>query len=102
LLDRKLFRIELRTEPFSNIEIDERITTLQEFWDISSEEAKFFVSSGQVENQPYKHQGILIKSKDGSLVDFAVANDNLTLESLSRNVVKSFLCYPKDMPLRTS
>ena len=100
LLDRKLFRIELRTEPFSDIEIEERVTTLKKLWNISIEEVNYFVSSGRVENQPYVEKGIMLKSKSGELIDFAKANDNLTIESLSRNVVKYFLCYPKDMPER--
>jgi HD superfamily phosphohydrolase len=100
LLDRKLFRIELRTEPFTTEEIKERVESLQQLWDMSEEEANYFVSSGQVENRPYKQNGVMIKSKDGTLVDFAKANDNLTIESLSRNIVKHFLCYPKDMPFR--
>jgi len=97
LLDRKLFRIELRTEEFSQSDIDERVKTLMELWSLSEEEANYYVSSGSVDNQPYKENGIMLKSKDGGLIDFAKANDNLTLESLSRNVTKSFLCYPKDM-----
>ena len=32
--------------------------------------------------------------------EFFEANENLTLENLSRNVTKSFLCYPKDIPGR--
>ena len=102
LLDRNLFRIELRTEPFSDSEIEERVTTLKQLWNISIEEANYFVSSGRVENQPYVEKGIMLKSKSGELIDFAKANDNLTIESLSRNVVKYFLCYPKDMPERDS
>ena len=101
LLDRKLFRIELRTEEFSQSDIDERVKTLMELWSLSEEEANYYVSSGSVDNQPYKENGIMLKSKDGGLIDFAKANDNLTLESLSRNVTKSFLCYPKDMPGRS-
>ena len=101
LLDRRLFRIELRTDPFSNEDMEERIKTLMSDWGVDREVANFYVTSGQVKNQPYKENGILIKTKDGDLIDFAKANDNLTIESLTRNVVKSFLCYPKDMPARS-
>ena len=101
LLDRKLFRIELRTEEFSQSDIDERVKTLMELWSLSEEEANYYVSSGSVDNQPYKENGIMLKRKDGGLIDFAKANENLTLENLSRNVTKSFLCYPKDIPGRS-
>ena len=69
-------------------------------WGLNEEEALYYVSAGSVENQSYVQNGIMLKSKSGDLIDFAKANDNLTIESLSRNVVKSFLCYPKDMPER--
>ncbi len=102
LLDRKLFRIELRTDPFSKQDINERVQTLMKLWGLNEEEALYYVSAGSVENQPYVQNGIMLKSKGGDLIDFAKADDNLTIESLSRNVVKYFLCYPKDMPERNA
>jgi len=97
LLDRNLFRIELKSEPFTKAEIFGKFNEVQNTWNLNQEDAQYFVSSGMVENQPYKENGILIKTKSGEVVDFAKANDNLTIESLSRNVQKYFLCYPKDL-----
>ena len=97
LLDRNLFRIELKSEPFTEKEISNKLGEVQNAWALSLEDAEYFVSSGMVENQPYKEHGIFIKTKSGEIVDFAKANDNLTIESLSRNVQKYFLCYPKDL-----
>ena len=64
---------------------------------MAEEEAEYFVTTGSVSNQSYTKDGILIKMKDGSVIDFAQANDNMTLENLSRVVTKYFLCYPKDL-----
>lgn len=97
LLDRNLFRIELKSEPFKQTEISGKLSEVQNAWSLNEEDAQYFVSSGMVENQPYKKHGILIKTKSGKVVDFAEANDNLSIESLSRNVQKHFLCYPKDL-----
>ncbi len=102
LLDRKLFRIELRKEPFSDADISERVESLMKLWELTEEEALYYVSAGSVENQPYVENGIMLKNKSGGLVGFAKANDNLTIDSLSRNVVKHFLCYPKDLPERNA
>ena len=102
LLDRKLFRIELRKEPFSDADISERVESLMKLWELTEEEALYYVSAGSVENQPYVENGIMLKNKSGGLVGFAKANDNLTIDSLSRNVVKYFLCYPKDLPERNA
>lgn len=97
LLDRNLFRIELKSEPFTEKEISNKLGEVQNAWALCLEDAEYYVSSGMVENQPYKEHGIFIKTKSGEIVDFAKANDNLTIESLSRNVQKYFLCYPKDL-----
>lgn len=102
LLDRKLFRIEMGTEPFSYEDIQERIHRVMNLWALTEEEAKYYVSSDSVDNQPYVEDGIMLKTKGGELVEFAKANDNLSVESLTRKVVKSFLCYPKDIPPRPS
>ena len=102
LLDRKLFRIEMGTEPFSYEDIQERIDRVMNLWALTEEEAKYYVSSDSVDNQPYVEDGIMLKTKGGELVEFAKANDNLSVESLTRKVVKSFLCYPKDIPPRPS
>lgn len=100
LLDRKLFRIEMGKEPFSSEDIQERIDNVMNLWDLTEEEAKYYVSSDSVYNQPYIEGGIMLKTKGRGLVEFAKANDDLSVESLTRKVVKSFLCYPKDVPPR--
>ena len=97
LLDRKLFRIELRSEPFTDLEVNERVKTISDFWGLNPDEASYFVSNDTIENRAYTTNGILIKFKDGSIVDFAEASDHLYLKHLTRPVVKSFLCYPKDI-----
>ena len=100
LLDRKLFRIEMSNEPFSSEDIQERVDNIINRWALTEEEAKYYVSFDSVDNQPYIEGGIMLKTKDGELVEFAKANDNLSVESLTRKVVKSFLCYPKDLSPR--
>ena len=100
LLDRKLFRIEMSNEPFSSEDIQEKVDNIINRWALTEEEARYYVSSDSVDNQPYIEGGIMLKTKDGGLVEFAKANDNLSVESLTRKVVKSFLCYPKDLSPR--
>ena len=97
LLDRQLFRIELRSQPFTDREVHERVKIISEAWGLTTDEASYFVSNDTIQNQAYTPNGILIKYKDGSVLDFAEANDHLSLTHLTRPVVKSFLCYPKDI-----
>ena len=38
---------------------------------------------------------IFVNMKDGDLLDFPMASDNLNISALSDPVEKSFICYPK-------
>ena len=98
LLDRGLFRIELRPEPFSEAEVQERIATTASYFNLSLEDAEFLVSNARIDNKAYVPRGIMVLYKDGTIRDFAEANDHLNLQLLSKPVEKSFLCYPKDLP----
>ena len=98
LLDRNLFRIELRSEPFTDAEVEERIQAVVSSMNITHEEATYFVSNDTITNVAYSENGIQIMYKNCDRKDFAEANDHLSLEHLTRPVIKSFLCYPKDIP----
>ncbi|PCJ80696.1 MAG: phosphohydrolase [Bacteroidetes bacterium] len=97
LLDRNLFRIELRSAPFSDNEVEERIQEVVSIMNLTHEEATYFVSNDTITNIAYSENGIQIMYKNGEIKDFAEANDHLSLEHLMRPVVKSFLCYPKEI-----
>jgi HD superfamily phosphohydrolase len=99
LLDRGLFRIELRPEPFSQAEVDERKEATALHFGFTQEEADFMVSNARIDNKAYVPRGIMVLYKDGHVRDFAEANDHLNLQLLSKPVEKSFLCYAKDVPL---
>lgn len=97
LLDRGLFRIELRPEPFSEDDVRERVEATTQAMNFTREEAEFLVSNARIDNKAYVPKGILVLYKDGTTRDFAEANDHLNLQMLSRPVEKSFLCYPKEL-----
>ncbi len=97
LLDRGLFRIELRPEPFTEADVAERVQATAEALDFTLEEASFLVSNARIDNKAYVPKGIHVLYKDGSVRDFAEANDRLHMQMLSRPVEKSFLCYPKEL-----
>jgi hypothetical protein len=64
---------------------------------ISKEEASFFVFAGSISNQAYRmdKDTINLLTKSGKVVDVAKASDQLNLEALSKQVTKYYLCYPK-------
>jgi hypothetical protein len=102
LVNRKLFRIELRNESFSQADIDERIQAVVTKNDVTAEEAAYFVVHDRIDNSAYSTaaHGINILFKSGEVLDVASASDHLNLNALSVPVEKHFLAYPKDLPRR--
>ena len=97
LLDRGLFRIELRPDPFTEADVQERVQATADAFGLTKKDAEFLVSNARIDNKAYVPKGILVLYKDGTTRDFADANDHLNLQMLSRPVEKSFLCYPKEL-----
>lgn len=96
LVGRKLFRIELRSDPFTETEIEEKVERLAASWSVPKSTAAQFILNDRVRNQAYRTGGIKVLFKSGRVADLVDALDD------SRNasdlvVAKSFLCYPKTL-----
>ena len=102
LLDRRLFKIELRDQPFDQNDIEERLKTVSAAFNIGMEEASYFVLHDRIDNRAYStaSNGISMLYKDGSIQDVAAASDHLNLSALSMTVERHFLAYPKEIPPR--
>ena len=100
LVNRRLFRIEIKNEPFAQ----ERIITLcnktAKLYDIAKDDAAYFIRSGVLTNHAYNcadtGENILVMQKDCP-VDITVASDLENLFGMSKVVEKYFLCYPKEL-----
>ena len=66
-------------------------------YNISPQEADYFVFTGSISNQAYqlKQQSINILHKSGKIEDIVKASDQLNLKALSKPVTKYYICYPK-------
>jgi HD superfamily phosphohydrolase len=102
LMNRQLLRIELRNQPFTPSDVDERIAAVAKLYGISSDEAAHFVINDHIDNRAYSTaaDGINILFKSGEIRDVASASDHLNLSALSVPVEKHFLAYPKELPRR--
>lgn len=102
LMNRKLFRIKLRSEAFTANNRTEVVEAIMSTYDFSREEAEYFVIQERIDNKAYSTaaQNIKIHYKDGSLKDVALASDHLNLQSLSEVVEKHFMCFPKDLDIK--
>lgn len=96
LLERKLFKIKLAKEPFSQTIIQEKRAEIRKRFSLSEEEVNYYVITDKLVNNAYtqEKQNIKILMKDGSIQDLAEAVDNFNISALAVPVEKYFLCYP--------
>ena len=98
IINRDLLRIKLKNKPISSSFLKTRKQALMEEYNISSEEASYFVFDGQITNQAYKktREQIKILFKTGKVKDIIKASDQLNLKALSKPITKYYICYPKN------
>lgn len=101
LLERDLFRTDMRKNEFSMSEINEVKQAVKNRFDLTDDEVSYFVHYQVVQNSAYSadKEPINILIKDNILMDIAEASDLSNLEALSKKVVKYALIYPKEITL---
>ena len=95
MIDRRLFKVEISSEPFSDDQKDNLLSAICKELEISIDEAKYFVSSSVIEKNMYDpaDDSIDIKYSDGTIKNIAEASDMLNISLLSKMVKKYYLCY---------
>lgn len=101
MINRKLYKVEIETEPYSKGTIEEYKNKVHEKLNIPKEDLDYFVFTEEIQNNAYnpKKDSIKILYKNGTTKDIAEASDQLNISSLSSPVTKYFLCYPKMIKL---
>lgn len=96
LVNRKLFKIEISNQPFSEVRLAYERNLVREHFGIASADVKYFVSTDGLTNNAYneKEERINLLMKDGSVINVSEASDNLNISALSTPVEKFYLCYP--------
>ncbi len=102
MVDRHLFHIEIESEAFSAGRIDHLRQKVAQAYGISTQEAGYFVFTGEVANSAYdpRFDKINILYRDGLVTDITEASDQLNIDLLARTIKKYFLCCPKDIDFR--
>jgi hypothetical protein len=96
IVERKLLKVEIQSEPFSDVYISSKLKKIQEKLNFTEAEINYFVFSQEIKNQAYTtEKPILIINKKGKLKDIAKASDQLNLQALTKPVIKHIICYPK-------
>ncbi len=98
IINRNLPKIKVKNKPIKTQRLEKHIADLTQAFNISYQEAQYFVFQGSMANQAYtlKHKGINILHKTGKIQDIVKASDQLNLKALSKPVTKYYLCYPKE------
>lgn len=97
LLNRNIFRVEVRDVPPTDEEIAELKGKLAEHFGVTAEEASLLMSVNRMQKDMYSisDDHIDILYKDGTLKDIAEASEILNVELLSKKICKYYLCYQR-------
>ncbi len=97
VINRDLLKVKIKKKPFNTQKINKHTEALMERRKLTAHEASYFVFTGVISNQGYNYSkgGINILLSNGKIVDVVKASDQLSLKSLTKEVVKNYLCYPK-------
>ncbi|MEN9987477.1 MAG: hypothetical protein RLZZ585_516 [Bacteroidota bacterium] len=96
LVNRKLFKIVISKDPFSEERIKTERKRIQDIYQLSYDEVDYFVYSDVLTNKAYNQdkQNINLLMKNGDIIDLTEASDNLNISALAQPVEKYFLCFP--------
>jgi HD superfamily phosphohydrolase len=99
LVDRKLYKVEIQNEPFSDSVVNDLKKKVRAKYNLSNSEVDYFVFSHNVSNDAYRPDKIRINilDKNGKLADITTASDQAYIAALQKTVKKYFLCYPKEV-----
>ncbi|HET8854837.1 MAG TPA: HD domain-containing protein [Salinimicrobium sp.] len=98
IINRDLLKIKLIDKPEKSADFKARLSKVADKLEITREEAKYFVFSGEISNTAYRseeEEKIHILHKDGKITDVVKASDHFNLKALTKPVVKYYICYPK-------
>lgn len=100
IINRDLLKIKL-----SEVKIPlEEMLPLKESFAIQNNiglaETNYFIFKGKIKSQAYSIEAepIRILKKDKTIEDVVEASDQLNLKSLSKFVIKYYICFPKQLP----
>jgi uncharacterized protein len=95
LVDRRLLKVKLQATPFSAETIEGYKKKIMSEMDLTSDEASYFIFTGQAVNTTYNpaDERINILFKDGSVRDISMVDHALIQQTLSSPVRKYYICF---------
>ena len=98
IINRDLLKIKIKDKKVKDAKLSQHRESLMKLYNLSEEEANYFVFTGEISNVGYHQskQNIKILYKNGKVSDISKAPDQLNLRALSKPVTKYYICYPKE------
>lgn len=95
MINRRLYKISLSNKKFQKDFVKKRIDAYRKKHELTTHEAAYMAFTGSISNKVYnlENDKIYILQKNGKLIDFAKATDQLNTQVLKKEIVKYFLCY---------
>lgn len=99
LVHRRLYRVELKSSPFSTTQVSSYLEKVSRKYRITKKEAAYFAFTGSVQNETYRPDTIRINIlyPGNRVKDITKASDQFNTSALAKTVTKYFLCCPKDI-----
>lgn len=97
LLNRHIFKVEVRDSPFLQEEIDCIKKRIKEQLNITDTEAQYFIAAHTLKKDMYSmnNDHISILYKDGTCKDISEASELFDLSQISKKNSKYYLCYQR-------
>jgi uncharacterized protein len=94
LVDRRLLKVEFRSEPFSKEETEEKCAKVSRMLQISSHEASYLVFKGEAVNTTYNpnDERIKVLFKNGTVTDISKIQNALIHQHFASPIKKYYLC----------
>jgi HD superfamily phosphohydrolase len=101
MINRNLFKIMFLTSPPTNDLIQSLKVEMQQSG-VTEAEIPYYIVTGETHNYAYEKESdpILVKMKNGDLLNITDASDIPTIEALTKIVRKFYVCWGKNVSLR--
>ena len=102
LLERDLLAIEIKSKKITDAKINKMKKLCADLWNVTLEEASYFVFSGSIKNSAYnkKINPIALANQDNEIVNFEASKDQSFSKTLSKSVEKYYICFPKALKMK--
>jgi HD superfamily phosphohydrolase len=95
LIDRRLLKVKLRTEPFDEEWVNDMRMAICKKLNVTEKESRYFIFTGEAENTTYdpSNERINILFKDETVRDISEVDNALIHHTLSIPVKKFYICF---------